>query len=146
MAYRIPREPSTPRIAVWRRLKKLGAAQIGDGLVGLPYDAATKESLEWVANMVAEAGGHATIWIATPTIRRYGRDLAAELAEERSQDYRDLIERASGLSSSEASGRALRALRAELRRIERRDYFPPPERVEARAAIARLETAARASS
>ena len=36
LAYRIPREPSTPRISVWRKLRRLGAVQILDGLVGLP--------------------------------------------------------------------------------------------------------------
>ena len=39
LAYRIPREPSTPRITVWRKLKRLGVAQIVDGLVALPLDA-----------------------------------------------------------------------------------------------------------
>ncbi len=36
LSYRLPREPSTPRIAVWRKLKRLGVAQISDGLVALP--------------------------------------------------------------------------------------------------------------
>ena len=36
LSYRLPREPSTPRIAVWRKLRRLGVAQISDGLVALP--------------------------------------------------------------------------------------------------------------
>src|SRR5207245_5930100 len=63
LAYRLPREPSTPRIAVWRRLKRLGVAQLLDGLVALPRDARNKEQLEWVADDVVEAGGEATIWM-----------------------------------------------------------------------------------
>ena len=43
LAYRVPREPSTPRIAVWRRLKRLGAAQLLDGLVVLSFDVWNKE-------------------------------------------------------------------------------------------------------
>jgi hypothetical protein len=39
LSYRVPREPSTPRIAVWRKLKRLGAAHLSDGLVTLPADA-----------------------------------------------------------------------------------------------------------
>jgi hypothetical protein len=31
LAYRLPREPSAPRLAVWRSLKRLGAAQLLDG-------------------------------------------------------------------------------------------------------------------
>jgi hypothetical protein len=144
LSYRIPREPSTPRIAVWRRLKRLGVAQIGDGLVGLPYDAATKESLEWVANMIEEARGHATLWIATPTTRRFGRELAAELMSQRADEYRDLINRAHEQLESDSPTRSLKALRSELRRIERRDHFPPPERAEARRLIGRVHQVARA--
>jgi hypothetical protein len=69
MVYRLPREPSTPRIAVWRRLKRLGAAQLLDGLVALPLDARNKEHLEWVADQVADASGQATIWIGGPATR-----------------------------------------------------------------------------
>ena len=50
LAYRLPREPSTPRIALWRRLRRLGAAQLVDGLVALPHDARTREALEWLAD------------------------------------------------------------------------------------------------
>jgi hypothetical protein len=45
-------EPSTPRIAVWRRLRRLGVVQVGDGLVALPADARTREQLKWVAEDV----------------------------------------------------------------------------------------------
>ena len=66
LAYRLPREPSTPRIAVWRRLRRLGAVQVVDGLVALPRDSRTQEQLEWLADEIVEANGDATIWIATP--------------------------------------------------------------------------------
>ncbi|MFD8246659.1 hypothetical protein [Nocardia sp. NPDC059691] len=32
LSYRMPREPSTPRTALWRKLKRLGFGQISDGL------------------------------------------------------------------------------------------------------------------
>src|SRR5262249_54104107 len=66
LCYRVPREPSAPRIAIWRKLKRLGVAQLGDGLVGLPADARTREQLEWVAEDVTEAGGSAGVWLARP--------------------------------------------------------------------------------
>ena len=140
LSYRIPREPSTPRIAVWRRLKRLGVVALGDGLVALPYDSSTKESLEWVANAVWEADGDATIWIATPSIQRWRRELANRMAEERAAEYRVLTEEALLLvAAGQPANRATKKLKAELRRIERRDHFPPQERLDARAALARLE-------
>jgi DNA-binding transcriptional regulator PaaX len=140
LVYQLPREPSTPRISVWRKLKRLGVAQLSDGLVALPYDASTKEQLEWVAHEITEADGHATIWITTPTVRRFGRSLAESLAAERAAEYREVLEQVeAGLTvDSVERSRALRRLRAEYRRIERRDHFPTPEKDEARKALERL--------
>ena len=36
LSYRLPREPSGPRTTLWRRLKRLGVAQLSDGLVAFP--------------------------------------------------------------------------------------------------------------
>lgn len=143
LVYQLPREPSTPRIAVWRRLRRLGVAQLGDGLVALPYDASTKEQLEWVANQVVEAGGTASIWITTPTARRFGRALAETLAADRAAEYREVADHAESALEAERTEqrRTLRKLRAELRRIHLRDHFPPKERKEA---IAAVETLAQA--
>jgi hypothetical protein len=66
LAYRVRREPSTPRIALWRKLKRLGVAQLLDGLVALPLDSRNREQLEWIADEVVELGGEASVWIATP--------------------------------------------------------------------------------
>jgi hypothetical protein len=140
LTYHLPREPSTPRIAVWRKLKRLGVAQVADGLVALPRDARTQEQLEWVAEEVVEAGGTATVWLADPGTAEAERSLAARLAAERAAEY-DAVEAdaAAGLTSDVADARrALRRLRRQLRRIRRRDYFPPREREEAAAAVARL--------
>jgi hypothetical protein len=46
LSYRLPREPSTPRIALWRKLRNLGVAKLGDGLVALPQDPRTREQFE----------------------------------------------------------------------------------------------------
>lgn len=141
LIYRVPREPSTPRIAIWRRLKRLGVAQLGDGLVALPADARTQEQLEWVAEEVEQAGGLASVWRARPTSRAQERRMVVEMTEARAQEYRQVRDRCrdSVVGPEPAGARsALRLLRAELRRIERRDHFPPPERAEARSAVREL--------
>ena len=139
LTYRLPREPSTPRSAVWRKLRKLGVAQISDGLVALPVGGRTREQLEWVAEEVTDAGGTAAIWIARPTTRSYEDQLIAAMAAARAAEYRALTAAAASAaaspSDSTARGGVLRRLRNELRAIQRRDYFPPDDRDRAETAV-----------
>lgn len=147
LAYRLPREPSTPRITVWRKLERLGVARLGDGLVGLPADARTREQIDWLAQEIGEAGGTATVWLATPGSFGQERAVAEAMRAARAAEYEAVAgqaEAAAALSTSERV-RAARRLRAELHRIGRRDFFPPPQRDLARAAVDALaEPAARA--
>ena len=135
LAYRLPREPSTPRITVWRKLKRLGVAQVLDGLVALPLDARNREQLEWLADEVIQAGGTATVWKAEPTTRRQERELVAQMQSSIDGEYDKVIAEA---QDGNASPRALKRLRAEIRRIERRDYFPTGKKAEARGAVEAL--------
>ncbi len=91
LAYRMPREPSTPRIAVWRKLARLGVAKLGDGLVALPADARSQERLEWLADEVAEAAGEATLWRGKLTSAAAERALAGRMAAAVAAEYRALI-------------------------------------------------------
>jgi len=147
LAYRIPREPSTPRISVWRKLRRLGTAQLGDGLVALPNDARTKEQLGWIADEVGEAGGDGTLWIARAGSAGQERGLAAVMAEAVAEEYRALIEAADAASGESDSARARIAarLRRELHRIAQRDHFPPPNREKARRSVERLAAGVEAS-
>src|SRR5215211_5148812 len=76
LAYRLPREPSGPRVTVWRKLRRLGAVQVVDGLVALPANAETVEAFGWLADEVTEAGGEAWTWSATGSKQQ---DLALRL-------------------------------------------------------------------
>jgi len=140
LAYRLPREPSAPRLAAWRKLKRLGVAQLGDGLVALPLDSRNREQLEWLADEVSEVGGDASIWIGQPATLGQERDLAAALQSEIAGQYRAVVAeaRAAAADGRRRHRRTLARLRRELERIRRRDYFPPPEREEAKRAVEAL--------
>ena len=132
LAYRLPREPSTPRIALWRKLRRLGAVHVLDGLVALPLDARTREQLEWAADEVVEAGGEATVWLARAASAAQERDLVTRMATAVAEEYRALIADAGTAVSDK---RTLARLRRELRAIRSRDFFPPPEAEQARQAV-----------
>jgi len=141
LAYRIPREPSTPRIAVWRKLRRLGAVQLLDGLVGLPYDARTKEHLEWIADEVVAAGGEANLWVARPATKAQERALAAQMAGEVEAEYDAIVEEATSARDDGPGTRKRTAarLRRDLERVRQRDHFPRRGFERATEAIDRLE-------
>lgn len=139
LSYRIPREPSTPRIAVWRKLKDLGIAQISDGLVALPSDARTREHFEWIAVKVLEADGEAMVWIASTVTRRDDEALAQRMRQDRTVEYEAIVAEASQLDEP-YDQRAVARLRRQWRKIDRRDYFRSPGRDDARLAIASVAT------
>jgi hypothetical protein len=138
MAYRLPREPSTPRISLWRQLRRLGVGQIADGVVALPLDARTRERFEWLAQEVVDNGGDATVWLAEPGSAAQERALAGEMAATVAAEYWRVIDEASA-SNPEQRGairrRTVARLRRELRRIGSRDYFPAPIARQARSAV-----------
>jgi len=142
LIYHLPREPSRHRVAVWRKLKALGALYLQDGAAALPDDAVTREQLEWLQLRVREAGGEATLWEALPNTVAENRVLVEEFRALREAAYRELIDSAGKLKRKAAVGADGTVHLEELARIERdfrterrRDYFRSPLRKVADAAI-----------
>ena len=152
LVYRIPREPSRHRVAVWRKLRDLGALYLQDGVAALPEDAVTREQMEWLQLRVREAGGEATLWEARPgTVAEEG-ELVGAFRAAREEAYGKLIagagrvrrmaEMGGGAALSEPLGKLERAFRAE----RRRDYFRSPLRAEAQEALRAARRAVREGS
>jgi hypothetical protein len=140
LAYRLPREPSTPRIAVWRKLRRLGVVQLLDGLVTLPLDARNREQLEWLADEVVEAGGEASIWLAQTGSAAQERALVGQFQAAIAGEYQAVAAAATAAVDDEPTTRRrlLGRLRRELHRIVARDYFPTEQRDRAYRAVQQL--------
>jgi hypothetical protein len=140
LSYRMPREPSTPRIAVWRKLRRLGIAQIVDGLVAVPESVTNLEQMGWVANDVLDAGGEATLWTADLTSAKQERELIARLNGEVSEAYRVFIASISAVDGGAVplGRRQYDRFSRELREIVRRDHLGATGRDRAERALKRL--------
>lgn len=143
LAYRLPRVPSTPRSAVWRKLKRLGVGWLGDGLVALPADPRTREQLEWIAEEVTDNGGEATLWLGQPLDASAAATIADRMTAAIAGEYDVVIAEAGAARTADpaARRRAVLRLRRELHRIQDRDFFTCSQREAARRAIEQLAAA-----
>jgi ChrB-like protein len=152
MTYRLPREPSGPRVAAWRKLKALGALYLQDGAVALPENAITREQLEWLQLQIREAQGDATLWQAQPTAIGENDALVAAFQSSREEAYRELIagaeriRRKAELGGGNTLSEELNKLEREFRRERKRDYFRSPFRQEATEALKAARHAVRQRS
>jgi hypothetical protein len=129
LTYTLPREPSAPRVALWRKLKKLGAVLAHDAVWTLPATPATREQVRWLAQEVREAGGDAQVWVAHVDPPEQDAQLVALFVEHAEHDYQEILHALDDLSRS----------RTELARLFRRvravDYFHAPSGDLARARL-----------
>jgi hypothetical protein len=140
LVYRLPREPSRHRVAVWRKLRDLGALYLQDGVAALPEDAVTREQLEWLQLRVREAGGEATLWEARPGTMAEEAELVEAFRSSREEAYQTIIAEVERLRRKAQMGggdlsEQLGKLEREFRAERRRDYFRSPLRLEAAGAL-----------
>ena len=148
LVYRLPREPSRHRVAVWRKLRDLGALYLQDGVAALPEDAVTREQLEWLQLRVREAGGGATLWEGRPGTAAEEAGLVEDFRHSREEAYRAIIAGAERLRRKAEMGgggvlEQLGKLEREFRAERRRDYFRSPLRREAAGALKAAREAVR---
>ena len=116
LLYSIPREPTAPRVAVWRKLKRLGALLLHDAAWVLPADERTREQFRWLAAEITEAGGDALVWEARLAL---GQDeaLVEQFAAQVEEPYRAIL---AELQEAEPD---LSALSRRYQHVARVDYF-----------------------
>jgi hypothetical protein len=61
LLYSLPTRQKTERVAIWRRLKKIGAVQIKTSTYLLPDNPPQYEHFQWLAQQIRDFGGDATL-------------------------------------------------------------------------------------
>jgi ChrB-like protein len=131
LIWRLPTGPSTPRVTVWRRLRRLGAVALTPGAAVVPYSDHLQEQLDWIADEVADLGGDA--WVLPVGALPEGDEsrIVSQALAERAEEYRRLEAQAATVGGD----RSRRALNRRLGKVVARDHFGAPERSAAAAAV-----------
>jgi len=115
--YKIPPEPSAPRVYVWRKLKRMGAILYQDAAWVLPCNPRTKEQFQWLAAEIIEMGGEATLWEAQPALSGPADNLVRPFVEQADQAYAEIWD---GLQEEQPD---LEALSRQYQQVKSRDFF-----------------------
>jgi hypothetical protein len=91
LLYTLPREPSAPRVAAWRKLKKLNALLQHDAVWLLPARPPLIEHFRWLAAEVGEGGGEAHVWIAEQGLPGQDDALVALFQEQAEVGYQAIL-------------------------------------------------------
>ncbi len=115
--YKIPREPSAPRVYVWRKLKRLGALLLQDAVWVLPATPHTREDFQWLAMEIIEQGADATVWEAGLLLAGQEETLVRQFLAQVEVEYRALL---AGLEGADPD---LATLSQRYQQAQGQDYF-----------------------
>jgi hypothetical protein len=129
LLFSFPTKRNTERVAVWRRLKKIGAVQIKTSTYLLPDQPSQYEQFQWLAQQIRDYGGDSTL-VRAQEIEGLTRDnLVAMFNDARANDYSDLrkylqnfIKRRNKSDADEAASE-LERLTRQFREIREVDFF-----------------------
>lgn len=93
LTYKVPPEPAKGRVALWRRLKGLGAVYLQNGVCLLPKTEDHARRLKMLENDVAEMGGEAIILETVALDRSQEEKVVARFKADRDEAYREFIDK-----------------------------------------------------
>jgi len=135
LLYKLPPEPSAPRVHVWRKLKRLGALLLHDAAWVLPSTPTTTEQLQWLAQEILEFEGSATVWETHASLPGQDEALVHRFSTQADAAYHEIQ------AELERPGADLAALSRRYRQVQALDYFNSPHGKQVRHALKHLREA-----
>ena len=117
LVYRIPREPTSSRATIWRKLKRLGALLLHDAVWVLPATPWTREQFQWLAVEIGELEGEAYLWESRLLLNGQKDALVRQFQARVDATYQEILD---GLEQDDAD---LVALSRKYQQVRAQDYF-----------------------
>lgn len=126
-------------MAIWRKLQRFGALPLGNSGYLIPNGAENRERFEWLATMIRNERGQASILEVQSIDNHSAPQLKLKFIEARNHDYQILLrEIRKASSTSSTSGRASR-IRQRFQEIVSVDFFGTPLREQVERALSAVE-------
>lgn len=154
LSYKIAPEPARHRMAVWRKLKALGAIYLHNGVCLLPMSPDHIRQMKILAHEVNEMGGDAVLLEASPLDPTQQERVLTRFRADRDEAYREFIERCGGFDEEitretkagkltyaelEENDEDLKKLKSWFAKIAALDFYAAPLGEEARKRLVKCE-------
>src|SRR5712691_11712169 len=96
LTYKVPPEPAKKRIALWRKIKGLGAVYLQNGICLLPRTDDHLRRLKVIENEIAEMEGESVLLETVGLDRAQEEKLFARFDADRNEAYQEFLERCAG--------------------------------------------------
>jgi len=93
LTYKVPADPAAKRVALWRRLKGMGAVYLQNGVCLLPKTDDHVRRLKILENDIAEMEGEAVILETVALDRAQEEKVVARFKADRDDAYREFIDK-----------------------------------------------------
>ena len=90
LTYKIPPKPSKKRVAIWRRLKGMGAVYLQSGVCLLPKTDDHARRLKMLENDITGMGGEAVILETVALDHAQEEKVVARFTADRDEEYREV--------------------------------------------------------
>ena len=91
MTYKVPPEPAAKRIALWRRLKGMGAVYLQNGVCLLPQTDEHMRQLKMLEHDADEMGGEAVLLLTKSLDANQEEKVVARFKADRDEQYREFL-------------------------------------------------------
>lgn len=91
MTYKVPPEPAAKRVALWRKLKGMGAVYLQNGVCLLPETEEHMRQLKMLENDAAEMGGETVLLVTKSLDKAQDEKVIARFKADRDDQYREFI-------------------------------------------------------
>ena len=129
LLFSLPTNRNTERVAVWRRLKKMGAVQIKTSTYLLPDEPAQYEQFQWLAQQIRDYGGDSTLVRAQEIEGLTKEKVIVMFNDARAKDYAELRKSLQGFigrrkkMDADTAAAELERLMRQFREIREVDFF-----------------------
>lgn len=93
LTYKVPSEPNRHRVALWRKLKGLGAVYLQSGACLLPMTDDHRRALKVIEKEIADIGGEAILLESAALDRGQSEKVIARFRSDRDEAYKELLDR-----------------------------------------------------